>query len=155
MRRLSNIEWTTFQDDVDVDALHLPEWGGIVEWNDMDVLVFEGPTGELFLSDVTDMDQSADPRLQQWKDNLPRTYDPTDQIWYYRLPETFMDVLSDRVTEVSTYTEETAAAIAETAKQTVVSAGDIVENIGSPWFLLALAGLAAIVLMQMTPKHSA
>lgn len=154
MRKLSNIEWATFQDDVDIDALNLPQWGGIVEWNNIDVLVFEGPTGELFLTDVSDMKESSDPRLRDWKKNLPRTYDPNDQVWYYRLPETFMDVLTERATDVSTYTEETAAAIAETAKQTVVAAGGLVENIGSPWFLLALVGIAAIVLTQMSPKHS-
>lgn len=153
MRRLSNIEWVTFQEEVDVDALDLPQWGGIVEWRGMDVLVFEGPK-ELFLTDISDLEQSHDPRLRDWKDRLQRTFDPSDQVWYYRFPETFMQVLSERSVQISDYTEETVAAIAETAKQTIEGAGGLLENVGSPWFMLAVLGIAAVVLMQMTPKHS-
>lgn len=40
-RPLSNPEYVAFTGDVDVAALNLPPWGGIVKWNGLNVLVFE------------------------------------------------------------------------------------------------------------------
>lgn len=150
MRPLSNPEWVAFQQDVNIDALNLPRWGGVVEWEGLDVLVFEGPGG-LYLTDITSFRTSPDPRLQSWKSNLVRTWDSASELWYYRFPETFMAVLTERAVEVSGATEETVAAIAETVKDVLEGTGDVFESIGSPWFLLAVAGLAMIVLTQMAP----
>lgn len=50
-----------------------PDWGGIVKWNGMDVLLYWGPGGQLFLTDVSDLDQfkaSFEP-LQNRASELP------------------------------------------------------------------------------------
>jgi hypothetical protein len=53
-RALSNIEYVTFLDEVKPDTLGLPAWGGITQWGGEYVLMFQMPTGEWALSDVTD-----------------------------------------------------------------------------------------------------
>ena len=76
-RRLSNPEWLQFQNDVNVEALNLAPWGGVVQWGQQFILVFicqrNGElcrAGEVMLSDVSDM-----PELIR---NVPNTYDYKD-----------------------------------------------------------------------------
>ena len=49
-RRLSDSEYMTFLREVPV--YDLPQWGKVVAWRGMDVLVFQG-NDELFLTDIT------------------------------------------------------------------------------------------------------
>jgi hypothetical protein len=152
-RPLSNIEWYTFQQEVDVDALDLPQWGGIVEWRGMDVLVFEGPGG-LYLSDVTSFQQSPDERLRTWKAQVPVYWDSDSEVWYYQFPEQFKSVLAERATQVTNATEETVAAIAKTAKQIIAGAGDIAEGID--WYIIAAIAAAVFILPQvLSSRHNA
>jgi hypothetical protein len=53
-RRLSNIEWITFLNEVQPDHLSLPDWGGIANWGGTYVLMFKMPSGEWALSDISD-----------------------------------------------------------------------------------------------------
>lgn len=124
MRPLSDPEWIQFQKDVDVLALNLPPWGGIVEWAGMDVLAFIGSDGSLFLTDVTRLEDS---RLVNWKKNLQTEYDQTQEIWYWRLPESLKEVFLERLEQVAA----------------PVNWG--FENMG----LLILAALGLVILLQV------
>ena len=105
MRRLTNGEWNTFLHEVNVANLDLPPWGGIVEWSGMDVLVFVGPTGEVFLTDVTGE--------QELIERTGRTYDPLAQYWWYQLPEATTDILWQRAEDVDAVVK-TAVSVATT-----------------------------------------
>ena len=99
MRRLSNMEWATLLYEIDVTTLDLPPHGGVIEWGGMDVLVYVGPTGEVFLTDVTGEDEL----IQQ----IGRTYNPYEEYWWYHLPEATTQILWERA--------EDANAIVQTA----------------------------------------
>src|SRR6266478_522678 len=80
-RRLSNLEWGTFLHEVDVRSIGFPPWGGVVEWGGMQVLVYIGPAGEVFLTDVSG---------SQFASNFVKTWDPNSQVWWYHLPRETM-----------------------------------------------------------------
>lgn len=103
-RRLSNMEWATFLHEVDIAALKLPPWGGIVEWNSMLVLVYIGPSGEVFLTDLTGN--------QQFVANFQRNWDATSSVFWYHIPR------------------ETMAAIVEGSKGALVATQAIVKTVG-------------------------
>lgn len=86
-RRLSNAEWATFLHEVDIKKMALPPWGGIVEWNGLQVLVYIGPTGEAFLTDVTG---------SQFAANFQRTWDANSQVFWYHLPRETMAVIAEQ-----------------------------------------------------------
>lgn len=54
-RRLSNAEFVFFSEDVDLNNLNLPSWGGVIRWGNQYVLAYK-PAGskEWQLSDVSD-----------------------------------------------------------------------------------------------------
>lgn len=85
-RRLSNPEYITFLNTVNLDALGLPPWGGVIEWGEQFILVYVCQAsgslcqqGEAMLTDVSD-------RADLIR-NIPRTYDANQGVWYYQLPQ--------------------------------------------------------------------
>lgn len=137
-RRLSDPEWLQFLSDVDVTALGLPPWGGVVEWNGQLVLVFicQGAgtvcqKGEVMLTDVSDR-----PDLLL---NLPRTYDTASGLWIYQLPQETMA----RLYEVGRTTLEATGKIVQTvAEQTGQAAGaltgPLLQQLAVPLALVAV-----------------
>lgn len=83
-RQLSDAEHAQFMSDVNVAALNLPPWGGVVAWNGLDVLVFVAlGDGRVWTTDITD-------DFQSWiaaNENQQATYDPNSQVWYYQIPQ--------------------------------------------------------------------
>jgi len=109
-RRLSDMEWSTFLNQVDVNSLNLPPWGGVVQWQDMYILVFICPSsgtlcskGEAMLTDVSDISSRFT--------SYPRQYYSFWEVFVYNLPQ---------------------QALAETyqiAKDTAIATGTIVTNV--------------------------
>ena len=56
-RSLGDIEYVTFLREVPIHDL--PQWGKVVAWRGMDVLVFRGANDEIFLTDITGETQLA------------------------------------------------------------------------------------------------
>ena len=79
IRTLSTPEWLAFQADMDPNLLlDLPPWGAIAFWNGMYILVFQGPSGELFLTDITAVKDQI-PVAPEWQYNNLQTW----AIWRY------------------------------------------------------------------------
>jgi hypothetical protein len=133
-RRLSNIEWATFLQEVNVPALGLPPWGGVIEWRGMDILVYIGPTGEVFTTDVSDM-----PAITS---NTTRVYDARQEVWAYHLPEQLLQTtIADAaaVAKVTTSTvEELGRVIGETAGGLTAP---LLENLTLPLVVVGVIGL--------------
>jgi hypothetical protein len=117
-RRLSDIEWATFLHDVNVPALNLPPWGGVVDWGGEKILVYIGPTGEVFTTDISDR-----PDLLQ---NIAASYDPTSQIWYYQLPQAVMQTVVEEAQATGQFVKSTITEIANIIGQ---AAGDVTKPI--------------------------
>lgn len=134
MRRLTNVEWSLFLDEVDVAGLRLPPWGGVVEWEGMQVLVYVPPgSQEVFLSDITGHEEIIT--------NQPKTYDERSELWWTHLPEELMDVTAERAIEAGAMVAAAPAAIARAAKD--------VAEVGVNWILpLAVVGLLALVILK-------
>ena len=142
-RRLSNIEWATFLTDIDVPALNLPPWGGIVEWGAQDILVFVGArryndvindyVTEIFLTDVTDM-------AAEWKTEATRKLVPSQDVFVW----TFLEEVGSRLMT----TANQAGAVISAA---IDSTGKIVEGIGTVGEnLYTVAIVAAVVFIVYT-----
>ncbi len=92
-RALSDHEFVAFDNAVDVDALNLPPWGGVVQWEGMEILVFEGPGG-LFLTDITDARPLVE-AIPTW------VYNPYADVFVWHLPAETAAVIMQRVEEVT------------------------------------------------------
>lgn len=162
-RRLSDPEWLQFQNDVNVEGLNLPPWGGVVEWGNQLILVFvcppDGPLcnyfgincrprggmcqpGEVMLTDVSDH--------RELLTNVPRYYDVNSGNWVYHFPEELMK----RFLEVSQDTlATTGKIIQEIARQAGEAAGGLtkplVENL-TP----VLIAIGVVFLLFQFPRRS-
>jgi len=92
-RSLSDPEFVAFDNDVDVEALDLPPWGGVVQWEGMEVLVFVGPGG-LFLTDISDIRPLVE-AVPTWE------YNPYADLFVWHLPEETAGVIAERMQQVS------------------------------------------------------
>jgi hypothetical protein len=98
-RQLSDHEFVAFDNEIDVDALNLPPWGGVVKWEGLEVLVFEGPGG-LFLTDISDIRPLVE-AIPNWE------YSPYADIFIWHLPEETAGVIIERMQQVSEATSFT------------------------------------------------
>jgi hypothetical protein len=122
-RRLSNIEWSTLQHEVELNALGLPPWGGVIHWRDMDVLVFQGASGEWFLTDVSDLaGRFAD---------YPKSYVPEWGVFVYSLPQSVME-------SAIAAPEIVSNAVIWTAGKVGAAAGAIVQPLALPLIVIGL-----------------
>ena len=92
-RRLSDVEYVWFFQDVDLAELPIPPWGIVLRWNDKDVLVFESFQGEVFLTDITDIRESIEI-------SPPWEYHPDLEYAVWHLPEETAGVIMEVVEEV-------------------------------------------------------
>jgi hypothetical protein len=132
-RRLSNVEWVTFLQEVNVPALGLPPWGGVVEWRGMDILVYIGPSGEVFTTDVTG---------DQITQNVARVYDARAETWYYHLPEEVIQQAADvaiRTGQVTQSSIEEVARVVGSAAGTLTQ--PILSNLSLPLVVLGIVGM--------------
>lgn len=95
-RQLSDPEFVKFTNDIDVDALNLPPWGGVVQWEGYEVLVFEGPGG-IFLTDISDIRPLVE-AVPSWE------YNPYEDLFIWHLPEETAGVIVERMQQVSNAT---------------------------------------------------
>jgi hypothetical protein len=124
--RLSDPAWLKFQNDVDVNSLNLPPWGGVVAWEDSLILVFvcqaDGTMcrkGEVMLTDISDRAHLLT--------NVPRQYDVLSQMWWYNVPSELMNSLlspSDVLEATGKILTRTAEIVGETAAAAVKPALD-------------------------------
>jgi hypothetical protein len=140
--RLSDPAWLAFQNDININSLNLPPWGGVVQWANSYILVYICQTdgtlcrkGEVMLSDVTDR--------QELLANVPRSYDATAGVWIYQVPAAFMATLYD---EAKPVIEGTGIVIQKVSEAVGSAAGAIakplVEDLTIP---IALAAVALVV----------
>jgi len=133
-RRLSNMEWAAFLQDVNVLTLGLPPWGGIIEWRGMNVLVYIGPSGEVFTTDVTDMPDIIA--------NTARVYDTRQSVWYYHLPE---EILYTAIADAQRAAQVTASTVEELGRVVGETAGGLtrplLENLTVPLIAVGIIGL--------------
>jgi len=140
-RRLSDQEWIGFQNNVDVNALNLPIWGGVVQWGQQLILVYVCPGsggicqhGEIMLTDISDR-----PDLIR---TIPGTYDVSQDVWVYHLPAETMA----RIAELSRTTLETTGQILQVVSETVGEAAGaltrpLLENLALPLIVIVLVYL--------------
>src|SRR6266576_213509 len=133
-RRLSNIEWATFLQDVDVNALNLPSWGGVVDWGGLQILVFHGGSGEWFLTDISDS-----PQLFA---GYPRTEDPWGKAALYALPEATMESIVAAPGVIASAVVATASEVGKTAG---VLTGPLLSNLTLPLIVVGILALALLV----------
>jgi hypothetical protein len=138
-RRLSNPEWVAFQNQVNLSALALPPWGGVVQWEGRYILVYICPAdgglcrkGEAMLTDVTD-------RADLIR-NIPGTYDTAQETWVYHVPAELMA----RLVAVAQNTLQATGTIIETVAETVGEAAGaltqpLLENLALPLIVLGIA----------------
>ncbi len=134
-RRLSDPEYVAFLNDIDVEALNLPPWGGVVQWEGLEVLVFcpgpavesswlwptsRGECTEYQLTDITDVRPLVE-SYPSWQ------YNPMQNTAVWHLPE------------------ETAATIEQRLQQVSNAAGFTFENLG---MIIALA-IGAFVFLEL------
>lgn len=146
-RRLSDPEWSAFLNQFNVFELGFPPWGGIVEWGEMEVLVFIGPerfieeigetVREVGLTDVTDMSDV-------WMAQANKQYSSPWQVFFYTLPESLMGSI---YTAAKTAGQITAA--------TLNAAGEVVGAVTGPilgQLAIPLAIAAVILFYVYVPK---
>ena len=142
-RALSNPEWAQFMQDVNVSALNLPPWGGVVQWNGMDVLVFVSPAdGSVWTSDITD-------DFQSWiaaNENQQAIYDPSQSVWYYQLPQQTMQALASAAKTAGQVLQTTLSTVAQTVGQT---AADILTPTTQALSPILIGAIVVLVLMFM------
>lgn len=92
-RQLSDHEFVAFDNQINVDALDLPPWGGVVQWEGMEVLVFEAPGG-LYLTDISDIRASIE-IAPPWE------YNPLEEIFVWHLPKETAGVIVERAGQVT------------------------------------------------------
>lgn len=110
-RRLTDYEWSQFMIDTQPLSMGLPPWGGVVDWSGMKVLVYIGPSGEVFTTDVTDDTQI------NWS-SIPRYYDAASGSWWYHFPEELLKTISSDAAAVGQATVKAATEIASTVGET-------------------------------------
>lgn len=140
-RRLSNPEYVQFLNTVDLNALDLPPWGAVIQWMDQYILVYICQAsgglcqrGEAMLTDVSD-------RADLIR-NIPGTYDTSQSVWVYQLPQEGMT----RLLEVaSSSLQATGTIIQKVAEATGAAAGaltkPLLENLALPLIVLGIAFL--------------
>lgn len=111
-RRLSDVEWSTFLNQVDINSLNLPPWGAVVQWQGMYILVYICPSSgvlcqknEAMLTDVSDIASRFT--------SYPRTYDTFWEVFIYNVPQQAI---------VETY---------QVAKDTAIATGTLVTNVAT------------------------
>ena len=124
-RRLSDMEWATFLSEVNVPALGLPPWGGVVQWSGMDVLVYIGPSGEVFTTDISDNSQL----LAQYQSSQYKTFDANSQVWWYYLPQQLIQTTISDAIAAGQVIQSTINVITTTAGQ---AAGNVLKPIVAP-----------------------
>jgi hypothetical protein len=141
MRRLSDIEWATFLHDVNVPALNLPPWGGVVDWGGEKILVYIGPTGEVFTTDISDRPDVLA--------NIAASYDPTSQIWYYQLPEAVLQTIVGEAETTGQIIKSSLTEIAQIAGQVAASAtAPLLQNLNP----ILIGALVLLGLMYLPAK---
>jgi len=133
-RRLSNIEWATFLQDVDVNALNLPSWGGVVDWGGLQILVFHAGSGEWFLTDISDS-----PQLFA---GYPRTQDPWAKVYITSLPESAVESIVAAPGVIASAVVATASEVGKTAGALT---GPLLSNLTLPLIVVGIIGLALLV----------
>lgn len=149
-RRLSDPEWAAFQGDVNVSALGLPPWGGLVRWGAMDVLVFVGVTGEVFATDITGC-----PLV----DTVRRygTYNPSAGSWWAQLPAELWSTTENDVAyayqTAPGYVRDTLIATMDAIGKAVAAALNPTLGSLAPLLVVALVVLGVMYLPK--PKRAA
>ena len=141
-RSLSAPEWSQFMQDVNVPSLHLPPWGGVVEWNGLDVLVFVGADGNVWTSDVTD-------DFQSWiaaNENQQAIYDPNQQLWYYQLPQQVLAQIQQVAQTSGTLTAQAVSTVAKAVGQTAADILAPTAQTLSPILIVALVVLGLFLI---------
>lgn len=115
MRPLSDIQWATFLSEVNVPALGLPPWGGIVEWGNMDVLIYiNASSGEVFTTDATGVNIPA-------ISNTPKTYDQNQGIWYYQLPQAIIQTIAGEASQAAALVKQATTTVADIVGSTAAA----------------------------------
>ena len=139
-RALSGPEWSQFMQDVNISALNLPPWGGVVQWNGLDVLVFISPAdGSVWTTDITD-------DFQSWiaaNENQQAVFDPNQQVWYYQLPQQTVQQFLTVAKAIGALTQATVQAVAQAAGQ---AAGAILSPTVQTLSPILIAGIALAAL---------
>lgn len=145
--RLSDPAWLAFQNDINVSALSLPPWGGVVQWGNQFVLVYICPAdgslcrkGEVMLTDVSDRSDLIK--------NIPRTYDAGAGVWVYHLPAAFMATL---VSEAKTVLETTNTIVQTVAEAAGEAAGGLTQPLLSN-LTVPLIGLGLLLALVYLPQ---
>ena len=144
-RRLSDMEWATFLAQVNVSALGFPPWGGVVEWEGMDVLVYVGPSGEVFTTDISD-----DPQfLAQYQSSQYKTYDANSGVWWYNLPQQLLTTTINDAIAAGQVIQSTVNAITSAAGQ---AAGGLIAPIVQP-LTPVLIGVGVLLALIYLPRR--
>lgn len=133
-RRLSNIEWVTFLNEVDVERLPLPAWGGVLEWRGMQVLVFHGANGEWFVTDISDR-----PDIFA---GYPKTQDPWGKVAIYSLPREVVNATIEAPAVIASAVKATGQAVGETAGALT---GPLLQNLTVPLIVVGIIGMFLLV----------
>jgi hypothetical protein len=144
-RRLSDMEWATFLSQVNVPALGLPPWGGVVEWQGMEVLVYIGPSGEVFTTDISDNPQL----LAEYQSSQYRIFDPNSQVWWYNLPQQLLTTTINDAIAAGQVVQSTITLITTTAGQ---AAGNIIKPIVEP-LTPVLIGVGLLLALMYLPRR--
>lgn len=145
-RRLSDVEWSMFLNEVNLPE-DIPPWGAVVQWQNMFISVYicqaDGTLcrkGEVMLADVTDQA----PVLQ----NITRRFDPNSLTWWYYMPGELMATIVGRAKQVI---EGTGIVIQKVAEATGAAAGaitkPILENVSLPLIVLGV-----VILFMYLPR---
>lgn len=101
-RPLSDPEWLAFTNELpDVSILNLPPWGGVVQWEGMDVLIYEcqargtlcSEAGDVLLTDISDIRAQIE-IAPEWE------YNTAADLWVWHVPQETMQVIGQRLREV-------------------------------------------------------
>jgi hypothetical protein len=144
-RRLSDVEWASFLSQVNVPQLGLPPWGGVVEWEGMAILVYIGPTGEVFTTDITDNSQL----LSQYQSAQYKTYDPDSAVWWYYLPQQIMQTTVNDAIAAGQALQSTINYVTTVAGQ---AAGNVIKPIVEPLTPI-LIGVGLVLALMYLPRR--
>lgn len=138
---LSDPAWLAFQTQIDLEALALPPWGAVIHWGQSLILVYICPgsgtlcqKGEVLLTDITDLPQIVG--------SIPGTYDTSQGLWWYRVPQELMQTIAHDAADVL----EATGKVIQVTSQTVGDAAGaltapLLQNLALPLIVVGLAFL--------------
>lgn len=139
-RRLSNPEYAAFLQEVDLNTMGLPQWGGIVEWGGQFVMVYHAPAGDWQLTDVTDGIPSGAGvvPIRDVVSTVPRNATSSWNVFWYSLPQNFLDVAGERAKQIGDATVYVAQTVGTAAGAIT---GPLLGNLTIPLIALGIAAL--------------